>query len=275
MSDNEWVSTRCSLGTVIDRRRCIESEADRFSAVLVTADPTNLVPSCPAWNSVDLLKHLTQVHQFWAAVIGQRLSATQVEEFDKDRPALPDDPVRLQDLRRQATADLLRALTDRDPSESAWSWFPPDQTVGFTWRMQTHEAIMHRVDAELVAGIPISPITPELAADGIDHAVNVMWAWAPSDAERRVTGTIELHATDTDQRWLINTIRWSGRAWGQAFTDQIGSEPAASGPPDAVVAGTAQDLDLLVWTRLDQSVLRTGNQATLDEFQAMLDDGIQ
>ena len=35
--------------------------------------------------------------------------------------------------------------------------------------MQTHEATMHRVDAELAAGLPIGPINPEVAADGIDH----------------------------------------------------------------------------------------------------------
>jgi uncharacterized protein (TIGR03083 family) len=260
---------------MIDRARHIHDESDRFGVVLAATDPASRVPTCPDWTAVDLLKHLTQVHQFWAAVIGDRMSEADVSEFERTRPALPDDPGRLQHLRREATARLLTVLSNRDPSEEAWSWFPSDQTVGFTWRMQTHEATMHRVDAELAAGLPIGPISPEVAADGIDHAINVMWAWAPAEAERRVTGTIQLEATDTGHRWLVRTIRWSGVAWGQTFDNQIGCERADAGKPDATVAGTAANLDLLLWTRPDRAVIRAGNQLTLTEFQAMLDGGIQ
>jgi uncharacterized protein (TIGR03083 family) len=260
---------------MIDRKRQIHDESERFGAVLAFTDPASRVPTCPDWNVLDLLKHLTRVHQFWAAVIGDHLTAEAVADFEKRRPALPDDPMRLLDLRREATADLLAALSDRDPLEPAWSWFPSDQTVGFTWRMQTHEATMHRVDAELAAGLPISPIGLEIAADGIDHVVNVMWAWAPVGVERRVSGTVELKATDSRQGWLVNTFRWSGRAWGQTFNNQIGCERADDGEPDAIVRGTAQDLDLLVWTRADGAVTRSGNRHALAEFQAMLDDGIQ
>lgn len=260
---------------MIDRSDHILTESDRFAAVLASTDPGSRVPTCPEWNAVDLLKHVTQVHQFWAAVIGDRLTATEVGEFEKSRPALPDDPVPLLELRREATADLLRALGDRDPSEEAWSWFPPDQTVGFTWRMQTHEATIHRVDAELTAGLPISPINSELAADGVDHALDVMWAWAPAEVERQVTGTIELRATDTQQSWLINMIRWSGQAWGQTFHDQIGCARVDAGTAGASISGTAEDLDLLVWTRADRTVVRSGDEQALSEFQAMLDDGIQ
>ncbi len=264
-----------TVNEMIDRKRQILTESERCGAVLAATDPASRVPTCPDWTALDLLKHLTQVHQFWAAVIGDRLTAEAVADFEKSRPALPDDPMRLQDLRRQATADLLEALNDRDPSEPAWSWFPPDQTVDFTWRMQTHEATIHRVDAELVAGLPISPIDPGIAADGIDHVVNVMWAWVPGGVERRLSSTIELKATDTSQTWLVNTFRWSGEAWGETYNNQIGCERAVAGEPGAIVSGTAQDLDLLLWNRADNAVTRSGSQHALAEFQAMLDDGIQ
>lgn len=260
---------------MFDRGLHIRTESDRFGDVLAATDPASRVPTCPDWAAVDLLKHLTQVHGFWAAVIGDRLTAAEVEEFEKNRPALPDDRRQLLELRRKATADLLVALSDRDPSEQAWSWFPADQTVGFTWRMQTHEATMHRVDAELTAGTAVSPIHPDVASDGIDHAVNVMWAWAPAGVERHVTATIELDAADTHESWLINMIRWSGEAWGQTFEDQIGCERTDTGNPDATITGTAEDLDLLLWTRGDRNVVRAGDQHALSELQAMLADGIQ
>lgn len=260
---------------MIDRERCIWTESDRFGAVLVATDHRARVPTCPDWNVVDLLKHLTQVHGFWAAVIGDRLTGPAIDEFERKRPALPHDPAQLQDLRREATADLLNALNGRDPSEPAWSWFPPDQTVDFTWRMQTHETTMHRVDAELAAGLPISPIDPEVAADGIGHMLDVMWAWAPVDAARSVTGTVEIRATDTGQSWLANTIRWSGEAWGQTFTDHPGCARVDVGDPDATISGTAEELDLLVWTRADRNIARFGDPDTLNEFQAVLDDGVR
>jgi hypothetical protein len=68
---------------MIDRRRHIQDESDRFGVVLASTDPGSRVPTCPDWNAVDLLKHLTQVHRFWATVIGDGLTETGVGEFEK------------------------------------------------------------------------------------------------------------------------------------------------------------------------------------------------
>ena len=141
--------------------------------------------------------------------------------------------------------------------------------------MQTHEATLHRVDAELAAGAPVGTIASEVAADGVDHVVDVMWAWVPHDAERRTTGTVELWATDSGRRWQLETFRWSGTAWGQTFTEQPGCRRTAVGSAEAFVSGSTHDLDLLVWGRADRYVARSGNHAVLDEFQEVLEEGIQ
>lgn len=150
-----------------------------------------------------------------------------------------------------------------------------DQSVGFTWRMQTHEATIHRVDAELTAGLPVSPVDAEVAAEGIDHVPDVMWNWVPGDAERRVVATIELHATDTGQSWLVDVIFWTGSAWGQQFTDQVAGVRSSRQPgqADAVVSGTVMALDLLVWNR-EQDVVAEGDEAALREWDALLAQGI-
>ena len=133
---------------------------------------------------------------------------------------------------------------------------------------------MHRVDAELTADLPISPIDTEVAVDGIDHVVHVMWAWAPREVERRVTGTLDLRAIDTGHRWLVNTFRWTGTAWGQSFVDQIGCEPAVTGEVAATVSGTSEDLDLFLWTRADRNIASSGDERVLREFGELLADGI-
>lgn len=260
---------------MIDRHQHIDAEAARFAAVLAAVAPQAPVPTCPGWTAHDLLKHLIEVHEFWAAVIGDHLDADGVEDLQRNRTPPPDDVAGLLRARACATTDLLAALAARDPAEPAWSWFPPDQSVGFTWRMQTHEATMHRVDAELTAGTEIGPIAPEVAAEGVDHVLDVMWAWAPPDAESRATGVLELLAEDTGQRWLLQTRRWSGQAWGQTFDNIPTCVRVSVGDPAASLRAAVQDLDLLVWTRADRGVARSGDAAVLAEFQAVLDQGIQ
>ena len=263
---------------MIDRAQQIQHESDRLAAVLAACDPAAAVPSCPGWTALDLLAHVVTVQRFWATAIGDRLDAEGVDAYERTREPLPTERSALLELRRAATADLLAALGGRDPAQTAWSWFEADQTVGFSWRMQTHEATVHRVDAELTAGLPVGGIAPEVAADGVDHVVDVMWAWVPPDATRRTTGTLELRATDSDRRWPLRTSRWSGTAWGQAFADHPAAERAAVADPgvpaDAVVSGTAHDLDLLLWGRADEGLTRAGDPHVLDELQAVVDAGI-
>ena len=88
-------------------------------------------------------------------------------------------------LREQATTALLDQLGRLDDAEPRWTWWPADQTVGFTRRMQTYEATMHRVDAELTAGLSIGTIAPDVAAGAVDHAVDVMWGWLPDGVDLR------------------------------------------------------------------------------------------
>lgn len=262
-------------GAMIDRAAHIRAEADRFGAVLATTDPGAPVPTCGDWTARDLLAHLTGVHRFWAKVIGDRVTGEDAMDVGDSAADLAVSRDELVPLRAAATSAMLAALTARDPAEAAWSWFPKDQSVGFTWRMQTHEATMHRVDAELTAGSPISPIPPPVADEGVSHVVDVMWNWVPDDAEIRRTGTIELRATDTETSWLLDTIRWSGHAWGTEFRDLATCVRAAPGSdPDAVVFGTAEQLDLLLWNRGGSEVARQGDDTVLAEFAAALAVGL-
>lgn len=253
----------------------VDSEAARFAEVLQGTDLDRAVPSCPGWSARDLLKHLIEVHDFWGAVIGDRLEGDAVGDYEQSREPFTDDADELFRLRAEATGRLVAALSKRDPGEAAWSWFDADQTVDFTRRMQTHEATMHRVDAELAAGVAVSPIDDSVASAGIDHVLDVMLAWVPDDADITPGAIIDLRATDTGETKQLELYRWSGEAWGQTFENQIGGRrPAAPGQAAATVSGPAAQLDLLVWGR-PATVERAGDQAALDELQALLDFGLQ
>lgn len=258
----------------------IDTEGARIGEVLSRIDLDSPVPTCPDWTARDLLKHVIEVHDFWAAVVGDQLMGEAVGAYEESRPPIEGDADDLPRQREEATGRLVAALRRRDASEPAWSWFGPDQTVGFSLRMQPQEATMHRVDAELTAGVEVSPIADEVASAGIDHVLDVMLNWVPESAQITPGGVVELRATDTGERWLLELFRWSGSAWGQDFENQIGGRRATAAQADgtaepvAWVTGPVQELDLLVWSR-PASVERSGDEGVLADLQALGDFGIQ
>lgn len=258
---------------LMNRLAIIGSEAQRFAEALSAVDPARECPTCPDWTASDLLWHLTNVHFFWAGILARRIqSPDDLPAVERAKPERPAAPAELLRLREQATAALLRELADRDDAEPCWSWWPPDQTVGFTRRMQTYEATMHRVDAELTAGTTVSPITPEVAAGAVDHAVDVMWGWMQERASYRAHAVLEFVATDTPQTWLVEVGAWTGE---QVGPDVGGPRAvrATAGEPTATVRGSAEDLALWAWTR-GGSVQTSGRAATLAAMDAVLTQGM-
>jgi uncharacterized protein (TIGR03083 family) len=173
---NELIALRWH-SEVMDRLAIIDADARRFADVLSSVESAARCPTCPDWTASDLLWHLTDVHFFWAGILERRVQTpADLPAVEGAKPDRPTSPAKLLRLREQATATLLSELANSDDAEPCWSWWAPDQTVGFTRRMQTYEATMHRVAAELTAQLPVSPISPEVSA------VDVMWGL---DAGRR------------------------------------------------------------------------------------------
>lgn len=263
----------------MDRLQVIDSEAARLAEVLAQADPAAPVPTCPEWNAAALLWHLTNVHRFWAAVLSQNpQSDAAVEAIENDEPAAPDTVEQMLPIRAAATADLIAQLGRLNDDEPRWSWWDSEQTVGFTRRMQTYEATMHRVDAELAAGTPVSPIPAEVAAGAIDHCVDVMWGWMPDWADYEAFATVEIVATDTGQRWPVEIGHWfgTGPESGNSF-DMIRAVRAADGDLDGSVTGTVEQLARWAWGRQpdEGSIVIEGSDEAKDAVGKLIKQGIQ
>ncbi len=54
-----------------------------------------------------------------------------------------------------------------------------DKTAGYIARRQAHEALVHRLDAELTVG-DRTPLDPRLAADGVDEALGSCAVTSPT-----------------------------------------------------------------------------------------------
>jgi uncharacterized protein (TIGR03083 family) len=264
----------------MDRIQVIAQESDRLAEVLAQTDPAARVPTCPDWDAAALLWHVTGVHRFWADVLAQDpQTEAEVGALEQGGSEPPGSIAEIVPLRAAATADLLAQLRTLPDDAPRWSWWEPDQTVGFTRRMQTYEATMHRIDAELTAGVPVGPVAADVAAGAIDHCVDVLWAWKPDWAEEEQLAIVELVATDTDQRWLVEIGHWfgTGPESGNAFDMAMAVRAGEGATGAATISGPAAQLSRWAWGRHPEAgaIAIEGTADARAAIARLIEQGIQ
>jgi len=260
----------------LDHLRHIADESARFRAVLRTAAPGALVPTCPEWDAADLAWHLAEVQSFWSRVVEQRCSdPEQLAGDDLERPDRYDE---LLDLAEQSTQQLTRVLGTTPPTTPVWTW-AEDQSAGFVLRRQAHEALIHRVDAECTVG-DRTPLDPALATDGVDEALRVMFAGAPPGTELTADelATVRLQTTDTGAAWVAVLAHYEGpdaSGGTQAGPTLVVADDDHGLPCAATVSASAGDLDCWLWGRPPLgSVDLAGEVRVLSGLRAVVDTGI-
>jgi uncharacterized protein (TIGR03083 family) len=250
----------------------IRAESARFHEVLVGCDPAAPVPSCPEWTAADLLWHLVGVQDWWAWCIENRPQSPQTDGYvEPERPASYDEMLAQY---AQTMGRMISALEAADPKEEAYTWKADEQTVGFTYRRQAHEALIHRVDAELAAGVEIAPLDARLAADGVDEVLDVMYGGCPPWGEfNGLDHFLRVDMDDVDQQVWVQLGVFSGTdPKGEHHEEQdihVVSDPGRE--PDAVISGTAQALDLRLWRRGDGAETHlAGDLLIVDRFRQIV-----
>lgn len=191
----------------------VDREAARVLELAAASDNlASPVISCPGWDVDDLLKHLGNVYNWVGTIVEGRLQAPPSKSGTPRHPDatssgewMADRLIRLSKALREAPDDVL-----------IWN-FGPDSpsSVDFWCRRQLHETAIHRVDAELACGAPVSPLEPELAADAVSELLAIFRfteVTAGGDAQQTTAGTgplpatVHLHANDVDgAEWTIDT----------------------------------------------------------------------
>lgn len=257
-----------------DYLRHLRDESARFRAVLGGCDPEARVPGCPDWTAADLVWHLAEVQHFWGTVIRTRPAGPE-EGSTPERPASYGGLLEVFD---EWSAALASELSAADPGDAAWSW-SSEQTVGFTFRRQAHEALMHRLDAEQTAG-QVTPLDPRLAADGVDEALAVMFGGKPPWGEfAGLPHHVRVDLSDTGESvWVqLGTLSGTNPSGDVTYADEpdIDVVPDPGTEPDAVVTGTAADLDAWLWRRGDDAAITvTGDRGIYDRFREAVDQPI-
>lgn len=263
------------MTTPLDYLDHLRTESARFLTLLRDADPRAPVPSCPDWTADDLLWHLAEVQWFWASVVRDAVTDPSAV-VPPDRPA---DRAALVGFFEQASAGLQETLAATDPAAPRWTW-STEQTAGFTRRRQAHEALIHRVDAELATGAPRAPLDPALAADGVDEVLRVIRGgcppWGRQDADPEAT--VRLVAADRGRSWLVSLARFTGTdPEGVSYDedDLLVHDEDDDRRAALTVRGGAADLDCWLWRRPALgSVELTGDEEVGARLTAVLDQAI-
>jgi uncharacterized protein (TIGR03083 family) len=223
----------------------VRTESSRFGDVLRDIDPAARVPSCPDWSADDLLYHLAEVFDNWTKVVREGRPGDEITA-----PERPADHVGLLALYDKARAALLDVITTTPGDQPMWSWVAEDVTADWLPRRMAHEALIHRLDAELAADA-VTDFDPALAADGVPEVVHYFFGWRPSWGELSPGPVGRLKATDTGDEWLVQIGTWSGQSptSGKTYEGEAYTSLVTDGEPSFSVSATARDLDAWLWNR--------------------------
>lgn len=233
-------------------------------AAAARRDPHAPLPSCPEWTMTTLLGHLATIYISVARYIHDGTGENIVNEIAdlhltpeyeawyeggrKDDQAPPDIVTWFE----EAAAGVGSASNVAAPAARCWTWYRPDQTVGFWLRRMAQETSIHAWDTELAQGDP-GPIDSELAADGVDEALFIYQAVvcrSKSALEGRGE-SYHLHRTDGPGEWLA-------RFEGTGMT--VRREHARG---DVALRGPASDLVLYLWHRIPADRLEIHGDSAL------------
>lgn len=231
-SVTEEMGAASRYGGGMDYLGLLRADAARLTEAAITAGLDAKVPSCPEWTVRDLVVHTGEVYRDKVACMRLR---RRPEEGDVERePAAGEDPVA---WFRAGLDELLAELEARDPGDPSYSWYPPDQTVGFWPRRMAQETAVHRVDAELAAG-DVTPIDRELAIDGVDEILAVFLGgpWYEEWPQEGASGQ-------------IFAVRTGSRIWRVTLEERAVPVTTDDGDAVATVSGEPQDVLLWLWGR--------------------------
>jgi uncharacterized protein (TIGR03083 family) len=240
-------------------RESLDADFRRLRAVAGAADLEAPVPSCPEWTMTDLVRHVGEVYLH---KVGQMRLGGHTGEWPPD--GMNDGPPL--ELLDRAYSALIAEFDSRYPQDPTFTWYKPDQTVGFWIRDMANETVLHRVDAELASGQQIAAIPDDLAADGIDE---LLVAFVQYDVMLSPEKVAALLAAAGETNVSVATPQWSWLVRMAGGTLRVDEHDAASA--SATVAGRAPDVLLWLWNRGGQNVTMSGDCASIALLRNVVD----
>jgi uncharacterized protein (TIGR03083 family) len=244
------------LGERVDNAAMLAQLSIDGAALLAAAvDLDAAVPTCCGWTVRDAVAHTATVYAHKSTIIEGSLDAPPSDW----PPEFSYDDVR--DFFDEQRHRLLEALRTRAPETSVWTWYEPEQTVGFWVRRMMQETVIHRADVES-AQARRPDIPDEVAVDGIDELIERMLCENDPDYYGG-------YSPGRGQRVVVTS---AGHTWTITLGESVASfVRAAASEPDATVSGDASEVLLALWNRLPyEAVDATGDETALEALRALV-----
>ena len=243
---------------------CLAVDYGDLRDAVAAVEATATVPSCPGWTVADLAVHVAQVYLHKAAIM-----RTGEEPDPWPPPGLAAEP--LLPLLGRAYGELRAEFRVHEPAEAVPTWFDPDQTVAFWIRRMAQETLIHRIDAELAAALPVTPVPADLGADGVDEVLKRMLAYS---AQKWPEDFVELEeeylAADDGQHAIV--IAAGEQAWTiRPFRGQLVVQDGGHDDPRVLIGGPPGAVLRWLWGRAgDDAVRFDGDPAWAEYLRRMI-----
>jgi uncharacterized protein (TIGR03083 family) len=235
---------------------CLAADQARLREV-AGRDLGAAVPTCPEWTVSDLVEHVALVYL-------HKVGCMRSGPTDWPPPIEPEPPL---DQLDRAYQRLLDEFAERSPESASYTWYGPDQTVGFWIRRMAQETVIHRVDAELAVGQPVAPIPEDLAVDGVDEVLERFLAHG-SVLWREEFGP---ELTEADGSTVLVTVDGHGWLVRMEPTGVVVTPAAPGTEADGTISGDPQSVLLWLWRRTDAGAIAyEGDGAALTRLRDLL-----
>jgi len=231
--------------------QCLAADYAELRDAAAAVELTVPVPTCPGWTMGDLVFHVAVVYLHKTILMRTGDTPAQWPPPGTEQEAkLP--------LLGRTYGGLIAEFAARQPTDPAPTWYDPDQTVAFWIRRMAQETVVHRIDAELAAGLPVTQVPDDLAIDGVDEVLKRFLAY---DAE--ALGEIEGgHLAGRDARDTI-TVLAGQTAWTvRPSPREVVVDDGAADHPRVVIRAAPDPMLRWLWGRAgDDAVTLTGDPA--------------
>jgi uncharacterized protein (TIGR03083 family) len=235
----------------------VREEGALMTTAVAQADPDSAVPTCAEWTMRDLVRHMGGVHRWATGFVRGRTEPLRID-LDEVVGTWPVD-AELASWLAQGCAELVAALTEAPDALECWTFLPAPSPRAMWGRRQAHETAMHRVDAQLAAGLPLSPWAPAFAADGIDELLSLFVPRRSTALHTDPPVALVVRCADVDASWRLRLDAHGVTTTRATARDRDGA--------DCTVTGPAGDLYLALWNRAGADDLTiAGERAVLGRF---------
>jgi uncharacterized protein (TIGR03083 family) len=238
----------------------LEADGTLLASTARNGDLAAPIPTCPGWTVRDAVAHTAEVYQHKVACM--RLQRSPGNDYEQQPQAGTD----LIDWYGGSLDALLTELRQRGPDAPAYTWCPPDQTVGFWYRRMAQETAVHRVDVQDAFAVA-TPVDEELAVDGVDEVLDRFLSGDWSDEPPEEWRGVDPHAGAGD----TIAVRTHDSVWRATLGADDIDLSRDDGPASASVTGEPEPLLLWLWGRRpDEIVTIKGDTAALRAFRDRL-----